>query len=81
MDEKVYSGIELKEKSKELRKMLLTMIYKAQSGHPGGSLSATDIISTLYFHTLRLNPKNPKWKTETDLFFQKVMCARYYIPH
>ena len=47
MDEKVYSGIELKEKSKELRKMLLTMIYKAQSGHPGGSLSATDIISTL----------------------------------
>ena len=71
MDEKVYSGIELKEKSKELRKMLLTMIYKAQSGHPGGSLSATDIISTLYFHTLRLNPKNPKWEDRDRFVLSK----------
>lgn len=71
MDEKVYSGIELKEKSKELRKMLLTMIYKAQSGHPGGSLSATDIISTLYFHTLRLDPKNPKWEDRDRFVLSK----------
>lgn len=71
MDKKVYSGIELKEKSKELRKMLLTMIYKAQSGHPGGSLSATDIISTLYFHTLRLDPKNPKWEDRDRFVLSK----------
>ena len=62
MEEMLLSGDELREKAKELRKMLLTMIYKAQSGHPGGSLSATDIVASLYFHTLRVDPKNPKWE-------------------
>lgn len=52
---------ELKQHAKDLRKMLLTMIYKAQSGHPGGSLSATDIVAALYFHAMNVDPKNPKW--------------------
>ena len=67
MDEKVYSGIELKEKSKELRKMLLTMIYKAQSGHPGGSLSAADIYAYLFFEEMNIDPKEPK-KADRDRF-------------
>mgnify|MGYP001074778192 CR=1 FL=1 len=46
MNEKVSM---LKEKAKELRKTALTMIFEAQSGHPGGSLSAADVVATLYF--------------------------------
>ena len=51
----------LEEKAKQLRKMALTMIYTAQSGHPGGSFSAADIVAALYFDELRLDPKNPRW--------------------
>lgn len=51
----------LEEKAKQLRKMALTMIYTAQSGHPGGSFSAADIVAALYFDELRLDPQNPRW--------------------
>ena len=51
----------LEEKAKQLRKTALTMIHTAQSGHPGGSMSAADIITALYFDELNVNPKNPKW--------------------
>lgn len=57
----------LKEKAKELRKTLMTMIYQAGSGHPGGSLSCADIITTLYFHAMKYDPQNPKWE-ERDRF-------------
>ena len=40
----------LEEKAKIIRRDILTMIYIAQSGHPGGSLSAADIVTALYFH-------------------------------
>lgn len=52
---------ELKEQAKTMRKTALTMIYKAQSGHPGGSLSAADIVTALYFRELNVDPKNPRW--------------------
>ena len=71
MEEMLLSGDELREKAKELRKMLLTMIYKAQSGHPGGSLSETDIVASLYFHTLRVDPKNPKWEDRDRFVLSK----------
>lgn len=51
----------LREQAKELRKIALTMIYEAQSGHPGGAFSAADIVTALYFSEMRLDPKNPKW--------------------
>ncbi|QAT50293.1 transketolase [Caproiciproducens sp. NJN-50] len=51
---------ELEARAKEVRKNIITMIYQAQSGHPGGSLSAADIMTALYFSELRLDPKNPK---------------------
>lgn len=57
----------LKEKAKELRKAALTMIYTAQSGHPGGSMSAADIVAALYFSELNIDPQNPKW-SERDRF-------------
>lgn len=43
----------------KLRKHVIEMLYQAKSGHPGGSLSAIDIIVTLYFHHMNHNPKNP----------------------
>lgn len=51
---------ELEEKAKELRFHIIDMIYAAQSGHPGGSLSATDIMTALYFHAMNVDPKNPR---------------------
>lgn len=57
----------LEKKAVELRKTLLTTIYKAQSGHPGGSLSAADIMTALYFDELNLRPDQPKW-SERDRF-------------
>ena len=41
--------LELKQKAKELRKDIITMIYNAQSGHTGGSLSAIDVLVVLYY--------------------------------
>lgn len=51
----------LKEKAAELRKDVITMIYEAQSGHLGGSLSAADLVAALYFSEMKVDPKNPKW--------------------
>ena len=45
----------------DVRKCVLTATHSAKSGHPGGSLSAADLFTYLYFHELRIDPKNPKW--------------------
>jgi len=47
--------------AKKLRRHVITMTATAGSGHPGGSLSATDIITALYFKAMHHNPKNPQW--------------------
>ena len=49
----------LKEQAREVRLHILEMIHAAQSGHPGGSLSAADIMTALYFDILSIDPKNP----------------------
>ena len=51
----------------DIKKDILKMIYKAQSGHPGGSLSCANIIYLLYNKIMRINPKDPSWK-ERDIF-------------
>jgi transketolase len=61
------SAAELKEVAKKLRRHVITMIATAGSGHPGGSLSAADIITALYFRVLRHDPKDPQW-SERDRF-------------
>ena len=52
------SVAELKDIATELRKTAVTMIYEAQSGHPGGSLSAADFVAALYFKYMNVDPKN-----------------------
>lgn len=61
----------LEEQAKILRKTALTMIYKAQSGHPGGSMSAADIITVLYFREMNIDPKNPGWEDRDRFVLSK----------
>ena len=61
----------LKEKAKLLRKTAVTMIYEAQSGHPGGSLSIADIVAALYFSEMKLDPKNPQWEDRDRFVLSK----------
>ncbi|HVN66920.1 MAG TPA: hypothetical protein VMT55_00985, partial [Candidatus Sulfotelmatobacter sp.] len=51
----------------KLRRHIIEMTCAAASGHPGGSLSAADIIAVLYFHQLRIRPAEPHWP-ERDRF-------------
>lgn len=62
---------DLEKRSNEIRKEIIKMIYKAQSGHPGGALSATDIISSLYFHLMKIDPENPKWQDRDRFILSK----------
>jgi len=57
----------LEQKATILRKDIVEMLYKAGSGHPGGSLSAVEILSALYFKEMNVDEKNPTWK-ERDRF-------------
>jgi len=55
-------GVEdLKKKAQEIRREIIRMLAEAGSGHPGGSLSATDILACLFFNVMNHDPKNPKW--------------------
>lgn len=59
----------LKKKAIEIRKSLLTMIYEARTGHTGGSLSNTDILTVLYYKIMNIDPNNPNWE-ERDRYVQ-----------
>ncbi|WP_165214607.1 transketolase [Schaalia sp. ZJ1691] len=66
---------ELKEHAKELRKTAVHMIYKAQSGHPGGSLSAADVVTNLYYREMRHDPLNPQWPDRDRFVLSKGHVA------
>lgn len=57
----------LKKTANELRRNIITMIYEAQSGHPGGSLSIADFITACYWHAMNVDPAKPRW-SERDRF-------------
>lgn len=59
--------MDYKEKSKELRRDIIKMLYLAKSGHPGGSLSELEILIALYYEVMKIDPKNPN-KEDRDLF-------------
>ncbi len=52
---------ELKNKCIDLKKNVISMIYKAQSGHPGGSLSVAEFVTACYWHAMDVDPENPRW--------------------
>lgn len=57
----------LKKQAAQIRKSILTAVYYAKSGHPGGSLSAADLFTYLYFEEMNLEPRRPDWE-ERDRF-------------
>ena len=65
----------LKEKAKEIRKSIVSMITEAKSGHPGGSLSATDILTALYFSEMNVDPANPKMEGRDRFVLSKGHAA------
>ena len=52
--------LELMKTANEVRKGIVTAVHSAKSGHPGGSLSAADIYTYLYFEEMNIDPKDPK---------------------
>ncbi len=52
--------LELEKMANEVRKGIVTSVHSAKAGHPGGSLSAADVITYLYFQEMNIDPKNPK---------------------
>ena len=65
----------LTEKAKRIRRQIIKMLAKAGSGHPGGSLSSTDIITCLYFSVIQHNPKDPKWPKRDRFHMSKGHCC------
>ncbi|MBL6468841.1 MAG: transketolase [Mogibacterium sp.] len=62
---------ELKETARKIRVDVIRAIHEAGSGHPGGSLSATDILTALYFDTMNIDPKNPKMEGRDKFVLSK----------
>lgn len=54
------TNLELQIKANEIRKGIVSSVHSAKAGHPGGSLSAADIFTYLYFEEMNVDPKNPK---------------------
>ncbi|HEY0840077.1 MAG TPA: transketolase [Vulgatibacter sp.] len=80
----------LKEIARRMRIDIIEMLGKAGSGHPGGSLSAIDMVTALYFAELRHDPKNPGWQERDRFVLSKghavpavyaCMAEAGYIPH
>lgn len=62
---------ELREQALTTRKDIVEMIHRAGSGHPGGSLSITDIVTALFFRILNKDPENPEWEQRDRFVLSK----------
>ena len=82
-------NLELQKIANEVRKDIVTAVHAAKAGHPGGSLSAADLFTYLYFEELNIDPKDPK-KADRDRFvlskghtapgLYSVLAERGYFP-
>jgi transketolase len=66
---------ELKTIARRVRREIVEMIGAAKSGHPGGSLSAVEILVELYFNRMRIDPKNPTWADRDRFILSKGHAA------
>ncbi len=69
------STAELAAIAKRIRRHIISMLGRAGSGHPGGSLSAVEIVTSLYFSVLRHNPQNPQWPNRDRFVLSKGHAA------
>jgi len=66
---------EMEAMARRLRRHIISMTGEAGSGHPGGSLSAVEIVTSLYFNVLRHNPENPQWPDRDRFILSKGHAA------
>ncbi len=66
---------ELKKKARNIRKDILIMLANAGSGHTGGSLSAADIVTVLYYSKMKHDPRNPRWPERDRFILSKGHAA------
>ena len=70
---------ELQNKCVDLKKHVIDMIYKAQSGHPGGSLSVADFMTACYLRYMNVDPENPRWEDRDRFVLSKGhVCPAQY---
>jgi transketolase len=62
----------------ELRRRVVEMLCRTQAGHPGGSLSAAEILAALYFGVLRVDPADPEWEARDRFILSKGHAAPVY---
>ena len=72
---KKMENLELEKIANEVRKGIVTAVHSAKSGHPGGSLSAADILTYLYFEEMNVDPANPKWEDRDRFVLSKGHVA------
>jgi transketolase len=66
-------------RAQQFRMHVLRMVYSAQSGHIGGAFSAAEIVASLYFHHLHVDPQSPNWAERDRFIFSKGhACAMLY---
>ncbi len=65
----------LQAKARDIRKHVVRMVGAASSGHPGGSLSAADIVTVLYFNEMNIRPDDPKWPDRDRFVLSKGHAA------
>ncbi len=66
---------ELEQEARKVREDIIDEVYYAKSGHPGGSLSITDILTVLYFKEMNINPENPNWEERDRFVLSKGHCS------
>ena len=71
--------LELQKIANEVRKDIVTAVHAAKAGHPGGSLSAADLFTYLYFEEMNVDPKDPKKADRDRLSFLKDTQHRDFI--
>lgn len=69
------TNLELQKKANEVRKGIMMAVHSAKSGHPGGSLSAADIFTYLYFEEMNIDPANPKMEDRDRFILSKGHTA------
>ncbi len=69
------NNLELSKIANEVRKSIVKSVHSAKSGHPGGSLSAADIMTYLYFEEMKVDAKNPKWADRDRFVLSKGHVA------
>jgi transketolase len=65
----------LERKAREIRRSIVEMVFRAQSGHPGGSLGAADLVVALYYYLMRHDPANPQWPGRDRFILSKGHCS------